>query len=53
MDDIVRETNRYATTLDVIGRTQGGPNWEQSIEGGLKMFMVVALYMGMKKQPNY
>ena len=28
IDAIVRETNRYATALDSLGRTCRGPNWE-------------------------
>ena len=47
------KTNRYASTLDAFEKTRGGSNWEQLIVGRLKAFMVVALYMEMKKQPNY
>ena len=52
MDDIVSKTNRYATQRS-LGRTRGGPNWEELTVGGLEAFMAIALYMGMKKQPNY
>ena len=53
MDEIVRETNRYATTPDAGGKLKGGSNWEQLSVSGLKAFMALALYMEMKKQPNY
>ena len=53
MDAIVRETNRCATALDAMGTTCRGPNWEELTIGGLKAFMAMALYIGMKKQPNY
>ena len=52
MDAIVREINRYAMALDALGRTRGGPDWEDLSIGGLKAFMAIALYMGMKKQQN-
>ena len=49
----VMETNRYATTLDALGRIGRGPIWEELIVDGLKAFMATTLYMGMKRQPNY
>ena len=49
----MNETNRYATTPDPLGRTKEGWNWEQLTKGGLKAFMALALFMEMKKQPNY
>ena len=53
MDKIVRETNMYASTPNAAGRTHSHPNWEQFIVGGLKALLALALYMAMKKQPNY
>ena len=53
IDAIVRKTNRYAMALDALGRTLGGLDWKDLTIGGLKAFMAMALYMGMKKQPNY
>ena len=53
-DSIVTETNRYATTpLDDSGRIHGGPKWENLIVSGLRAFIALALYMEMKRQPNY
>ena len=49
MEDIVRETNRYATTRDASGKTRGGDNWKQFTVNGLKAYMTLALYMEMKK----
>ena len=39
--------------LDDLRRTHGGPNWEQLIVASLRAFMALALYMGLKCQPNY
>jgi hypothetical protein len=54
MNAIVEETNRYATApMDTNGNTLGGTQWEDLTVAGLKAFMALALYMGLKKQPNY
>ena len=54
LQDIVQETNRYAMLRrDEQGNTRGGPNWGPLIVAGLKAFMALALYMGLKPQPNY
>jgi hypothetical protein len=50
--DIVIETNRYATEDLGDGKTYGGVDWEPLTVPGLKAFIVVLLYMGMKHQPN-
>ena len=50
---IVDETNRYANApIDDHGHTKGGPNWENLTIPGLKAFIAIALYMGLKIQPN-
>jgi hypothetical protein len=49
---IVVETNKYAMEPDGRGNTTGGPHWEVLTISGLKAFMAVQMYMGMKKQPN-
>jgi hypothetical protein len=49
---IVCETNRYAMESNGEGSTVGGPTWEVLTIAGLKAFMAVQMYMGMKKQPN-
>ena len=53
MNDIVRETNRYSTTSDSLGRTRGGLQGEEFTVDALKAFMAIALYMGMRKQSSY
>ena len=53
MSAIVLEANLYATTRDALGKTIGGENWEEFAVLGLRAFMAMAIYMGMKKQPNY
>ena len=53
MSAIVVETNLYATSRDVLEKSKGVENWEEFIVLGLKAFMAMATYMGMKKQPNY
>ena len=51
---IVDETNRYATIpLDDYENTKGGPHRKNLTIYGLKAFMALALYMGLKVQPNY
>jgi hypothetical protein len=48
------ETNRYAMeSLDAHGSTRGGPKWETLTVPGLKAFLAIHMYMGMKRQPNY
>jgi hypothetical protein len=47
--DIVIETNRYATEDLRGGKTYGGKPLTIS---GLKAFIAILLYMGMKRQPN-
>lgn len=50
---IVKETNRYANApLNEQGKTKGRPNWDNLTISGLIEFMVVALYMGLRVQPN-
>jgi hypothetical protein len=50
--DIVIETNRYATEDLGGGKTYGGVDWEPLTIPGLKAFIAVLLYIGMKRQPN-
>ena len=53
MSTIVEETNRYANApLDEQGNTKKGPHWKNLTIYGLKAFMALALYMGLKVQPN-
>jgi hypothetical protein len=50
---IVQETNRYATRLlDALGNCMGGPKWVNLTIAGLKAFLAIHMYMGMKRQPN-
>jgi hypothetical protein len=45
--------NRYATKpLDAQGNTMGGSKWVNLTVAGLKAFLAIHMYMGMKKQPN-
>jgi hypothetical protein len=48
---IVRKTNRYAAEDD-NGKPRGGEDWELLSIHGLKAFLGIYVYMGMKKQPN-
>ena len=41
MNDIVRKTNRYATTPDAEEKILGGANWEQFTIGDFKAFMAM------------
>jgi hypothetical protein len=51
---IVVETNQYANrVVDVLRNTRGGRKWEDLIIAGLKVFIAIRMYMGMKKQLNY
>jgi hypothetical protein len=45
--------NSYAMVPDAIGKTLEGPKWEDITMAKLKAFMALALYMELKKQPNY
>jgi hypothetical protein len=48
----VRETNRYANSVDETGTKRGGARWKELTTSGLKAFLAVILIMGMKRQPN-
>ena len=51
---ILVETNRYARmTVGAEGRTHGGLHWKDVIMAALQAFIALALYMGLKRQPNY
>jgi hypothetical protein len=53
---IVIETNCYATmVVDALGNTCGGgeAKWEDLIVSGLKAFLAIHMYMGIKHQLNY
>ena len=50
MDAIVKETNRYAIAPFPLGRMHGGANRKEFMMNGLKAFMAMALYMGMKNK---
>jgi hypothetical protein len=51
---IVEETNRYATmVLDAFGNTRGGRTLKNLTVPGLKAFLAIHMYMGMKRQLNY
>ena len=45
---VVGEINRYAIEADGNGNSCGGDNWEPLAVAGLKSFLAVILYMGMK-----
>jgi hypothetical protein len=50
---IVTETNRYATQpLDTQRNTMGGRIRVNLTIVGLKAFLAIHMYMGMKRQPN-
>jgi hypothetical protein len=49
---IVDETNRYACEDDGNGGTMGGDKWEPLTVAGLKAFMAIHIYIGLKRQPN-
>jgi hypothetical protein len=50
----VEETNRCTTAVvDAFGNTGEGRKWENLIVLGLKAFLAIHMYMGMKRQPNY
>ena len=54
MQNIAIETNRYAMEhLDAHGNTQGGKKWENLTVVGLKVFLAIHIYMGIKRQLNY
>jgi hypothetical protein len=46
--------NCYATmVVDALGNTRGGPKWEDLTVSGLKAFLAIHMYIGMKRQLNY
>jgi hypothetical protein len=49
---IVGETNCYVGEDDGKGGTRGGDKWEHFMVAGLKAFMAIHVYIGLKKQPN-
>jgi hypothetical protein len=50
---IVKENNRYAVQeVDDHGKPRGGDSWVLLTIPGLKAFLAISMYMGMKKQPN-
>lgn len=54
MSAIVVETNRYANTpVDERGNTRGGSRCVDLTIPELEAFLAIALYMGLKVQPNY
>jgi hypothetical protein len=49
----VIETNHYSTRLsDAQGNTMEGPKWVNLTIIGLKAFLTIYMYMGMKRQSN-
>ena len=52
LQDIVRETNRYAAEVDGFGNTMDSEEWKEFTVPELKVFMAIWLYMGMKRQLN-
>ena len=53
MRTIVWETNSYAETIvDAFSHTMGGLYWVPLIVAGLRAFIALHIYMGLKKQPN-
>jgi hypothetical protein len=54
INSIVRESNRYATTpIPSLEIHVGRPQWKELTVAGLKAFLAFALYMNLKRQPNY
>ena len=54
MNNIVEEANEYVREpRKLLDTTMDGPNWEDLIVLGLKAFLVVSIFMDIKKQPNY
>ena len=53
MSAIVVESNLYITSRDALGKTKGGAHWKEFTVPSLQAFMVMAIYVGMKKQPYY
>jgi hypothetical protein len=49
---ICTETNRYATIVDGDGNAPGGRRWRRLSVAGLKAFIAISMFMGLKKQPN-
>ena len=50
--DIVNETNRYATSRNGDGILPWGAGWQLFTVVEFKVWLVIWLYMGMKRQPN-
>jgi hypothetical protein len=48
---IVDETNCYAGEDDGNSGTRGGEKWDPLTIAGLKAFMAIHIYIGLKKQP--
>ena len=49
----MRKTNQYAEEeVDENGKPRGGGAWELLTILGLKAFLAISIYMGMRKQPN-
>jgi hypothetical protein len=49
---ICTETNRYATAVDGDRNVPGGRRWRRLSVAGLKVFFVISMLMGLKRQPN-
>jgi hypothetical protein len=52
LQDIVNETNWYATSCNGDGILQGGAGWQLFTVAEFKAWLAIWLYMGMKRQPN-
>jgi hypothetical protein len=48
----VEETNRYARHVKSVESIEGGPKWTDITVACLKAFIVVHIYMGMKREPH-
>jgi hypothetical protein len=48
----VHEMNRYAMERKNEGNTRGGTQWEKFTVSEFKAYVVIWLYMGMRRQPN-
>ena len=54
MHQVVEETNRYAEApFDDLGNIHREPHWKNFTIVWLKAFIACAMYMELKKQPNY
>jgi hypothetical protein len=52
LQDIVNETNRYATSRNGDGILPGGAGWQLLTVAEFKAWLAIWLYMGMKRHPN-